>query len=60
MGLLAVPGAAAGGAEPGHDGGEFGEGGAGILGTRTFFDTARFGFFDGAGSFFWWHARVFS
>jgi len=43
MGLLAVPGAAAGSAEAGHDGGEFGEGGAGILGWGGFFCAAGFG-----------------
>ncbi len=31
VGLFAVPGAAAGGAEAGHERGEFGEGGAGIF-----------------------------
>jgi len=44
VGLFAVPGTAAGGAETGHDSGEFGEGGTGILRARGFFDAKRFGF----------------
>ena len=55
VGLLAVPGAAAGGAEAGHNGGEFGEGGAGVLWARGFLGAARFGF-----RFFAGGGRVFS
>jgi hypothetical protein len=44
MGLSAVPGTAAGGAETGNEGSEFGEGGAGILRARRFFGPARLGF----------------
>jgi len=62
VGLFSVPGAAAGGAETGHDSGQFGEGGAGILGAQGLFGAAWFGFyfFSGAGEFFRRHARVFS
>jgi hypothetical protein len=61
VGLFAVPGAAAGDTETGHERGEFGEGGAGIFRTGRFFDGARlnFGFFAGAGEFFRRHARFF-
>ena len=44
VGLFSVPGAAAGSAEAGHEGGEFGEGGAGILRWGGFFGAAGFGF----------------
>jgi len=44
VGLFAVPGAAAGGAEAGHDGGKFGESGAGVLWARGFFRAGWFGF----------------
>jgi hypothetical protein len=44
VGLFAVPGAAAGGAEAGHDSGKFGESGARVLWARGFFRAAWFGF----------------
>jgi len=42
VGLFAVPGTAAGGAEASHYGSEFGEGRAGILWTRRFFGAGWF------------------
>jgi hypothetical protein len=56
--LFTVPGAAAGSAEAGHDGGEFGKSRAGILGTGRFFGAAGLGFF--AGEFAGRHARGLS
>ena len=59
VGLLAIPWAAAGRAEAGHEGGEPGEGGARIMRAKGFFGAAQFGFFGGSGAFFRGHARVF-